>query len=113
MDIGSAVGRAKGVTEEQLLDMPVFEESSAFNEEEKLVLRFAVGLTSTPVDVSEELFTALKAKFDDAQLVELSAGIAWENFRARFNRGFAVSPQGFSEGAVCVIPEQRPAKLSP
>ena len=33
--------------------------------------------------------------------------IAWENFRARFNRGFDVAAQGFSEGASCPIPEGR------
>ncbi len=37
---------------------------------------------------------------------ELTANIAWENFRARFNRGFDVAAQGFSEGAVCPIPER-------
>jgi alkylhydroperoxidase family enzyme len=88
--------------------MPVFEESRAFDETEKLVLRFTVGLTKTPVDVTDELFAKLRARFDQAQLVELSATVAWENFRARFNRGFDVSPQGFSEGAVCVVPERGP-----
>lgn len=34
--------------------------------------------------------------------------IAWENFRARFNRGFDVADQGFSEGAYCALPESHP-----
>lgn len=34
--------------------------------------------------------------------------IAWENFRARFNRGFDVGGQGYSEGAYCVLPERPP-----
>ena len=65
-------------------------------------------MTRTPVAVSDELFADLKRHFSEAALVELCASIAWENFRARFNRGFAISPQGFSEGAVCVIPERLP-----
>jgi alkylhydroperoxidase family enzyme len=108
MDIGSAVGRASGITEAQLMDIPRFEESDAFDEREKLVLRMTVALTKTPVEASDELFASLRRHFDDAQLVELSATIAWENFRARFNRGFAIAPQGFSEGAFCVVPERPP-----
>ena len=43
-------------------------------------------------------------------LVELASAIAWENYRARFNRVFGVQPAGFlAEGAFCVLPErQRP-----
>jgi hypothetical protein len=36
--------------------------------------------------------------------------IAWENFRARFNRGFDVADQGFSEGAYCALPESHPVR---
>ena len=43
---------------------------------------------------------------DEVELVELTTGIAWENFRARFNRGFDVAAQGFSDGAFCPIPER-------
>jgi alkylhydroperoxidase family enzyme len=109
MDIGSAVGRGLGITEEQLMALPTFEESSEFSPLEKLVLRLTVAMTATPVVVSEELFKELRQHFDEAQMVEISATIAWENYRARFNRPFDISPQGFSEGAFCVIPE-RPAK---
>jgi hypothetical protein len=39
--------------------------------------------------------------------VELAAAIAWENYRARFNRVFGVRPLGFSgEGAFCALPER-------
>ena len=37
--------------------------------------------------------------------------VAWENFRARFNRGFDVADQGFSRGAYCALPEHPPAGL--
>jgi hypothetical protein len=41
--------------------------------------------------------------------VELAASIAWENYRARFNRVFGVRSSGFSEGAFCALPERREA----
>ncbi len=70
------------------------------------MLDYAVQMTRTPVDVSDDLFEALRAEFDEGQLVELSAAIAWENWRARFNHAFGVESQGFSEGAVCALPER-------
>ena len=104
MDIGSAVGRREGVTEEQLHDLGHFEASPAFSQLEKLVLRYAEAVTATPVDVPDELFEALQKHLTPAQLVELTSAIAWENYRARFNHAFDIEAEGFSEGAACVLP---------
>ncbi len=65
-----------------------------------------MALSRTPADASDALLATLRKDLDDKQLVELTATIAWENFRARFNRGFAVEAQGFSAGAVCPLPER-------
>jgi alkylhydroperoxidase family enzyme len=70
------------------------------------VLDYAVAMTRTPVDVPEALFAALRSHLSEAQLVELTASIAWENHRARFNRPFLIGAGGFSTGAVCVLPER-------
>jgi alkylhydroperoxidase family enzyme len=99
------VGRNTGITEEQLRDLAQFDTSVHFDEEERLVLRLAVALTRTPSAVSDDLFAALRKRFSEAELVELNAAIAWENYRARFNRTFAVGPAGFSEGSFCPMPE--------
>ncbi len=61
-------------------------------------------MTHTPVDVPDSLFDQLKARFNPAQLVELTAAIAWENYRARFNHAFGIESANFSEGAVCALP---------
>src|SRR5262245_14159127 len=107
MDIGSAVGRAAGVTEAQLYDLASYRESPAFSPLERLVIGYAEAITKTPVDVPDALFAALHEHFDDAQLVELTAAIAWENYRARFDHAFGIEAQGFSEGAFCVLPERQ------
>lgn len=70
------------------------------------MIDYAVALTVTPSNASDELVAELRKSFDDRQLVELTTMIAWENFRARFNRGFDVPAQGFSEGASCPLPER-------
>jgi len=106
MDIGSAVGRAAGVTEEQLRELPRYEHSAAFSALEKAVIAYAEAMTRTPVDVPDTLFAALRQHFNEAQLVELTAAIAWENYRARFDHAFGIEAQGFSEGAFCVLPER-------
>ncbi len=72
-----------------------------------MVIDYAVALTLTPSNATDELVEELRKSLDERQLVELTTMIAWENFRARFNRGFDVAAQGFSEGAACPLP-QRP-----
>jgi alkylhydroperoxidase family enzyme len=102
------VGSKQGIPQRQLAELPRFEESDAFDELERLVLRYCVLMTRTPVDVPDELFAALRRHFDERQLVELTSAIAWENFRARFDHAFGIESTGFTEGAFCPLPE-RPA----
>jgi len=97
------VSREEGLSERQLADLAEFEESAAFSDLEKRVLRYAEALTRTPADVPEELFNSLREHFSPRQMVELTAAIAWENFRARFNRGFGIEAEGFTEGAACPV----------
>ena len=105
MDIGSAVGRAAGVTDAQLRAPTEYRKSSRFSELERLVLDYAVAMTATPVDVAETLFAELRRHFDDEQMIELTATVAWENYRARFDHALGIEAQGFSEGAYSVPAE--------
>ena len=105
LDIGAAISRKAGVTKEQLQDLPRYRESDHFDERERLVLDLATAMSSTPVQADDALFDGLKDHFDDEQLVELMAAIAWENYRARFNWAVDVTPQGFARGA-CAVPER-------
>jgi alkylhydroperoxidase family enzyme len=98
------VGRATGIREGQFRDLGSYEGSPEFSSLEKAVLDYAVAMTRTPVEVPEELFSRLRREFTEAQLVELTAAIAWENYRARFDHALGVEAQGFSEGAACPLP---------
>lgn len=86
-----------------------FEDAAEFSGTEKLVLRYAVAMTKTPVEVPEDLFDALQRVFDERQLVELTSAIAWENYRARFNHAFGIESEGFYKGALCLLPQARGA----
>ncbi len=100
-----------GITEEQLRDLPCYRESTAFSEEERLVIELAVEMARIPVELPPRLLDELHRRFDETQLVELAAAVAWENYRARFNRVFGVRPVGFCEGGLCAVPEQ-PVRLA-
>ena len=84
--------------------MPEYRSSALFSETDKLVLQYADAITQTPVEVPETLFTKLRERFAEAQLVELTATLAWENYRARFDHAFGVEAEGFNEGSYCAVP---------
>ena len=109
LDFGSYLSLESGVTEEQLRELPRFRESDAFDDEEKLVLEYAEGISKTPAEISDELFERLRARFDEAQIVELTYAAAIENLRSRFNWALGIESQGYSDGAVCAVPERAPA----
>ncbi len=95
------------MTEEQIRDLLRYRESPVFSEEEQMVIELAVEMSETPVKIPPELLDKLRRRLDEAQLVELAAAIAWENYRARFNRVFGVQAAGFSgEAAFCALPER-------
>ncbi len=98
------MGRASGITTEQIANLNNYRSNFNFSELERLVLEYADGMTRTPVEVSDALFAKLREKFNEAQLVELTSGIAWENYRARFDHAFGIEAENFAEGAICALP---------
>jgi alkylhydroperoxidase family enzyme len=98
-----------GVTERQLRELHQYGTSDAFDDPERAALDLAVAMAKTPADIPGELTERLRRHFDEAQLVELAAAIAWEHYRARFNRVFGVRSSGFSDGAFCALPERHAA----
>lgn len=105
IDLGSQVARQWGLSDAELLAIPSYATSDLFTEVDKLVLDYAAGISSTPVDVDDELVTRLKDHFSDAELVELTHVIALENHRGRFNLALGVGSAGFSDGQACAVPE--------
>lgn len=103
--MNSAVGRKQGLSDGQLADLATFERSSQFNDCEKALLRYAEAMTRTPASVAEDVFQQLARHFDSAQIVELTAMIALENFRSRFNRALDIESDGF-----CELPGDHPVR---
>jgi alkylhydroperoxidase family enzyme len=101
------VGRASGISAEQIANLDRYLTDFNFSGLERLALEYADAMTRTPVEVSDALFTRLREKFTEAELVELTSGIAWENYRARFDHAFGIEAENFSEGQVCALPAVR------
>jgi 4-carboxymuconolactone decarboxylase len=108
IDMGSAIARQWGLTDQEILALPSYQASPLFTELDKLVLGYAVGMSRTPVDVPDELFDRLRQHLDDGQIVELTHHIALENMRGRFNLALGIGPAGFSDGMVCAVPAMHP-----
>ena len=89
MDINSAVGRKAGLSDEKLQAV-LGDDLTVFTDIERLVLELADEMAEAPANVSDDLYARLRAQFSEEQLMELSAQIAFENFRARLNRVFDV-----------------------
>ena len=98
------MGRASGISAEQIANLNHYRTDFKFSELERLVLEYADGMTQTPVEVSDALFARLREKLTEGELVELTSAIAWENYRARFDHAFGMEAESFSEGAVCALP---------
>jgi 4-carboxymuconolactone decarboxylase len=110
IDLGSAIAHRWGLTDAELLALPDYESSPAFSDLDKLVLDYAVAMSRTPVQVSDDLFDKLRQHFTDPQIVELTHFIALENMRGRFNLALGIGSSGLSEGMVCALPATLPAE---
>jgi alkylhydroperoxidase family enzyme len=96
------VSRQAGISDERILALPEFRTSALFSAKEKALLEYAEEMTRTPVTVSDALFARLREEFNENQLVELTASIAFENYRARFYHALDIGSDGLY---VCALPK--------
>lgn len=86
---------------EKLAEVTTWRDSTLFSEAERLALEYAERITYTDRKVDDALVEDLKKHFTDAQIVELTAAIAMENFRSKFNPALGIEAQGF-----CMVPKR-------
>jgi AhpD family alkylhydroperoxidase len=103
MDIGSEYARRTGLSEAQLLALHDAEASGLFDADELLVIAYARAMSVTPTEVDDELIAALRERYGDRGILELTHLVAWENARARTNAALGVGAGGFSAGKACAI----------
>jgi alkylhydroperoxidase family enzyme len=83
------VGRKVGLSDEKLRAV-LSDDRTSFNDTERLVIELADAMTDTPADVSDDLYARLRKQFSEEQLMQLGGQIAFEDYRARWNRIFNV-----------------------
>ena len=84
-----------GATDDKIRQVPTWRESDLFSAMEKDALEYAEKMTITGEKVTDELWRRLRGHFTEAQMVELTAAVAVENFRSKFNVPLGVEAQGF------------------
>ena len=84
-----------GASDDKIRQVPTWRESSLFSPLERDALEYAERLTVTGDKVTDELFARLRGQFSEAQMVELTAVVALENFRSKFNPPLGIEAQGF------------------
>jgi alkylhydroperoxidase family enzyme len=99
MDINASRGMQAGADTVKVGEIRTWRESRRFSEVERAALEYAEAMTITGQRVSEELFARVRTFFDEAQVVELTAMVALENFRSKLNPTLGIEAQGF-----CVVP---------
>ena len=91
------MGRKAGLSDEKLRAV-LGDDLNPFKDTERLVIELADALTETPSNVSDELYARLRSQFSEEQLMQLVGQIAFENYRARWNRLFNVESDNLDQG---------------
>jgi alkylhydroperoxidase family enzyme len=92
-----------GASDEKIRAVPAWRDSALFTPMERDVFEYAERMTITGETVTDDLHARLRAHFTEAQIVELTAAVALENFRSKFNPALGIEAQGF-----CMLREGRP-----
>ena len=84
-----------GASEDKIAQVPEALTSDLFSDREKAALEYAEAMTVTGRRVDDALFARVRPHFSEAQIVELTAAAALENFRSKFNVALGIEAQGF------------------
>jgi alkylhydroperoxidase family enzyme len=102
MDFSHWLSAEAGLDAQKITAVPDWRRSGVYTPLERLVLEYAEAMTATPPTVTETLSSQLSEHLNDAQLVELTATIALENFYGRTNHALGIPAEGFA--AECAVP---------
>lgn len=104
LDFGHWESTGRGIDPRKLREVPRWRASDLFSDLERRVIAYAEAMTTTPLQVTDEMVAGLRQHLDDAQLVELTMMISVENSRSRFTSALGLTSQGFSDRCVVAAP---------
>jgi alkylhydroperoxidase family enzyme len=94
-----------GASEEKIRQIEGAGASPLFADRERVALEFAEAMTVTGQKVNDELFQRVRRHFSEPEIVELTAAVALENFRSKFNVALGIEAQGF-----CALRTEMPSQ---
>lgn len=112
IDMNGAGFDRQGITDEEIQALQghkTLDDVSTFDEKERIVLRYARGLTETPIHVDPMHVDALKAHYNERQFAIIVSTIGQVNFWTRTIQGFGIPPAGFSDR--CDFLTSRPSSV--
>ena len=86
-----------GASEDKIQQVEQAATSPLFSERERVALSYAEVMTVTGQKVTDELFARMRQHFSEPEIVELTAAVALENFRSKFNTALGIEAQGFCQ----------------
>ena len=95
VDINSATLMKRGASLEKVEALSHWRDSDLFDARERTALDYAEAVTLSDRQVDDALMAAVKARFDDDAVLELTALIAFQNLSSKFNAALGVPAQGF------------------
>jgi alkylhydroperoxidase family enzyme len=84
-----------GASDEKVRAVETAATSDLYDERERAAIAYAEAMTITGQRVTDALFARARAHFDEPEIVELTAAVALENFRSKFNVALGIGAQGF------------------
>ncbi|HKO61217.1 MAG TPA: hypothetical protein VJV03_08670 [Pyrinomonadaceae bacterium] len=82
-----------GVSREKIDALHDYASHPLYTDAERAALELADRMTITDQDVDDKFFARLRGHYNDDEIVELTAVIAWENASSKFNRALRVPSQ--------------------
>jgi AhpD family alkylhydroperoxidase len=95
IDMNSALSLARGIHRDKLEALGQAAESPVFRDHEKAALAYAESMTRGTAHGDAALVAGLQQHFNDDQIIELTALIAYQNLSSKFNAALGVPAQGF------------------
>lgn len=108
IDMNSTVYRETGITDVEFLALQNQAEPdnvSTFSTREKMAVRYARLISTTPLRFSPEFIAGITANFTEREMVVLASTAAQVNYWARLIQALGIPPAGFSDG--CSIKPHR------
>ena len=95
VDINSTTLIKRSGSEAKCDALENWQDSHLFSPQERSALAYAEAITYSGQNPTDVIFSELKKYFNEDEIVELTALIAFQNMSSKFNSALDIAPQGF------------------